>query len=323
MKALRSIEEAAAKRGDTVWNLCETCKEMPSSGSSGADQLKRDALGGSPKAELCDRGALFLSDTCTQMHNATVAIHSLRSTQFVGRAAKPHGHFLLFVDEADAMQRTDGDINEPIKLERRLTTLCGGVQREDGVWVKLGDGPDNTAVQLDETFWGPHAVVAISATLLPVFLRGRRDAKKCRAAALARGVQNWQPAMMHPFYTTEKMSNYMGVDSPLWKPFRIDEAPVLKAAADAAAAEAAAADQAPPAVLGKGGELFLKKGGIKNKTQGLDEDGMVLALYQHAYERKLSLLLDVTITRVTKGFTVRAPGGGDACSRAPSARRCA
>ena len=320
---LRVIEEAAATRGGPVWQLRKTCSELPSAHGKAATDLVRAALGGSGTAELRDRGALFLSDTCTQVERVTRDIETLRGAKFVDRATKPHGHFLLFVDEADAMQRTDGDIHEPIKLERRITTLRGGTLNADGVWVKLGDGPDGGAQLEDETFCGPHACVAISATLLPVFLRGRRDAQKCREAAAARGLE-WQPAAMHPFYTTEKMNDYMGVDNDKWLPFHIDDALGVKAAAEEAAAAAAAADAAVAAAAGAdaapaaaadgagemgNGQLFLKKGALTSRNMALDDDGLVMALYQHAYKRPLSLLLDVTITRVTKGNTVRAPAG--------------
>jgi hypothetical protein len=200
---------------------------------------------------------------------------------------------LLFVDEADAMQRTDGDEHEPIKLERRLDTLKGGKQDEEGVWRKVGNDPNDTSRQMlqDASFWGPQACVHISATLLPVFMRVNRESQRAATARAKMAAKSGSsvaaaskdadpPAKLYPFYTTHKMDDYVGVMSEKWLPFTADVGGVKQ-------------------------EAFLPKGALTAQNMGMDDNGLVMALYKDAVDKPHSLLLDVTVTRVNAKKNVR------------------
>jgi hypothetical protein len=262
--------------------------DLPGGSSPAHVASLREALGGSPDPALSNRGALFVADTCAQVYRTTYEIENLRLR------APNRGRFLLLLDEADAMQRTDGDMNEPIKLERAITTLCGGKQDEEtGRWYKLGDDPDHPkkSVLLAESFFGPQAVVLISATLLPVFLRGFRDAKK-------RGKE----LVMHPFYTNYQMDDYVGVASALWQPFELQPgmARPLVGQADDTADAAGSGDV----------RVFLPEKALSINNWALyDNWGLALAFYRHActaVNADQCLLLDVTLARVNADYNVRA-----------------
>jgi hypothetical protein len=289
-----------------------TCHVLPGGRRPAATRLLVDALGGSSSGSLlCDRGALFVADTCTQVTRATEALELLR----VKRAARKtgaRGQFLLFVDEADAMQRTDGDTHEPTQLERCITTFKGGQQDASGTWRKLGDDPENRCKALlssSESFFGPQVCVSISATLLPVFLGVLRDAQKrteehAEASEQARAAGAPPPlppvpAVMHPFYTMSNMKDYLGT-SALWRPF---EQPVC--------AEDVMEDGSGVAAEGQEHmcDAFLPPGALKSSNMGIDPGGLVLALYNDAVARPRSLLLDVTVTRVHANNNVRAHAG--------------
>ncbi len=289
-----------------------TCLRATGGSSEKATDALLCALGGSTVAEQCDRGALFVSDTPQQLQRATRLLQSLRDMRANQRTACA-GQFLLIIDEADAMQRTDGEEREPIQLERRLITLLGGKQDADGVWRALGDNPadKSKASLLAEQFWGPQACVSISATLLPVFLRVHRGAQRAKdkaaeaahaaaeaaAQAAADGgvvpappvVAALPPAILHPFYTSEKMGDYVGVMSDLWLPFQADCPDGSKA------------------------DAFLPDRALNLKNRGVDEGGLVMALYKHAVERPHSLLLDVTVVRVNADNNVRLCSSFAAC----------
>jgi hypothetical protein len=90
------------------------------------------------------------------------------------------------------------------------------------------------------------------------------------------------PAILHPFYTSEKMGDYVGVMSDLWLPFQAD------------------------CLDGGKTDAFLPDRALNLKNRGVDEGGLVMALYKHAVERPHSLLLDVTVVRVNADNNVRA-----------------
>lgn len=76
------------------------------------------------------------------------------------------GSFALFLDEADALQRTDGRTETPLLLEQRIRDLLGGaLDPATGAW-RLSEGGSR--------FRPPQLLVAISATLLPVFMKMHR-----------------------------------------------------------------------------------------------------------------------------------------------------
>ena len=259
--------------------ISATCADAPNGHSDNAMRALLGALGGSSQPERVNRGALFVSDTHTQLYN--VVTHGLERLRLEKRDNPEFpctGQFMLLVDEADAMQRTDGDEHEPIKLERRLATLLGGKQDASGRWCKVGDDESDPrrSVLENKSFWGPQACVSISATLLPVFLRVHREAQRAEPP---------KQAVLHPFYTTKRMDDYVGVMSELWLPFMM------------------------PGEDGERQETFLPERALNHANMGIDAGGRVMALYADAVAKKRSLLLDVTVSRVKAGNHVRAPRG--------------
>ena len=243
------------------------CVSDLSGSSNDARNAQRAALGASHDAQLSSRGTLFVADTARQIARATELLKDLRHDASLDPEFPCTGQFLLFLDEADALQRTDGEENEMIQLERRLATLCGGVQNSAGQWCRVDDDPENKKRKLlskpAACFNGPQAVVAISATLLPVFMRTASRSLKGAAAA----------ATIHPFYIerdNKNMTNYRGVLWEKWRPMSDPDT------------------QAP---------VFLERGALNFQNNSINDD--VEALYRDAAGRRLSLLLDITVSRVT------------------------
>jgi hypothetical protein len=134
-----------------------------------------------------------------------------------------------------------------------------------------------------EPFAAPQALVAISATLLPVLMKANADAEKRKrasgagpsAAAAAAEEGEGDETRMYPFFT-QRSEKYVGVISNLWKPFE------------------------------RAGEpAFLPAGALKSSNVGIDDDGLVRALYADAASKPKSLLLDITVTRVNVANSVR------------------
>ena len=254
--------------------LLAACVSDLSGSSTEARNAQRAALGASDDAQLGGRGTLFVADTARQIARATELLKELRHDASDDPELPCTGQFLLFLDEADALQRTDGEENEMIQLERRLATLCGGVQNSAGQWCRVEDDrKDKKKKVLGKpagVFKGPQAVVAISATLLPVFMRTASRSLKGAAAAAA----------VHPFYierSNENMKQYRGV---LWDKWRPLTDPDTKA------------------------PVYLERGALTFKNNSINDD--VEALYRDAAGRKFSLLLDITVSRVfTDEGTVR------------------
>ena len=235
------------------------------SGAGGDARLRqRAALGASDDPHLRSRGTLFVADTANQILRAKELLHMLRLERQGDPEHPCSGQFLLFLDEADALQRTDGETHEMIQLERRLATLCGGMQNGKGEWCPVEDDPENKKKKRlgrpAQNFDGPQAVVSISATLLPVFLRMKQRA--------ANGVA---PPAVHPYYTettNKNMKQYVGVQWDKWLPMK-------------------AADGEP---------VFLAPRALNFQNISINED--VWGLYEDAVTRNYSLLLDITVSRV-------------------------
>jgi hypothetical protein len=250
------------------------CVSDLSGTSDEARTRHRCALGASTMPGRGSRGALFVADNRTQFTRVTELLQALRDERQRDDELPCDGQFLLFLDEADAMQRTDGEENEPIQLERRLTTLCGGMQNAAGAWCPVLDDPtDSKRMVLGKpagVFNGPQALVAISATLLPVFMRSAARAKSGAPAAAA----------VHPFYTEpsmKTMEQYVGVLWDKWLPLKAED----------------------------GTPVHLLRGDLNFRNNSIDPN--VTALYADAASRQRSLLLDISVSRVnTATGTVRA-----------------
>ena len=260
------VRATLAKMPDGVY--LAACVSDMSGGGDEAKKLQCAALGASHDAKLSSRGTLFVADTARQISRATELLKALRYDALRDPELPCTGQFLLFLDEADALQRTDGEEHEMIQLERRLATLCGGMQNSEGEWCSVLDDPDDKKKKMlskpAAVFNGPQAVVAISATLLPVFMRTAARSLKSGSAATA---------AVHPFYiesTNENMKAYKGV---LWEKWL------------------------PMADTDSGEPVFLERGALNFKNNSINGD--VEALYEDAARRKLSLLLDITVSRVT------------------------